>query len=210
MAKHREDGSQLARFIPPKEWTEAFNMQCTEQMRRRARRFAAQRPGSSAYDADELVQGVIFDTLRGLLRWDPTVRKLDVHLFAAIRRRAIRAVARAEQLPHVSIDVVDDDGESSVMDETDALLLAEGPVATPETVARAAEISFALKQLAAGKAPVVRLLDAFASGAITRNDVMRTARMTHAEYHNARRKLARLVEQLPDELKPCRLARRSA
>ena len=202
MTKRCEDGSQLARFVPPKEWTEAFNMQCTERMLNRARRFAARRPGSDAYDADELVHGVVLDTLRGLLGWDPTVRNLDVHLFAAIRRRAMRAVARAERFPHVSIDVADDDGESSVMDETDARLLAEAPEATPETISRATGIAIALKQLAAGKAPVARLLDAFDSGAFTKNDVMRIARMTHAEYHNARRQLARLVDQLPDELKP--------
>jgi hypothetical protein len=200
--KRFEDPSRSARFTPSQEWIEAFDEQCTEELLTRARRFAARRPGSHAYDADDLVYGIVLDTASGKLRWDHTVRLFEVHLYDAIRRRAARAIARAERFPHSSIDIADRDGESSVMAEVDAHLLADAEEATAETVERAEKTESALRQLAVGKPLVTRLLDAFVARATSKEDVMRVARMTSAEYHNARRQLARIVDQLPEDLKP--------
>src|SRR5678815_1117561 len=202
--KRPEDVSRSARFVPSKEWIEAFNLQCTEELMRRAQQFPGQHHRDGAVDARELVQKVVFDTLRGALRWDPSVRTLEMHLCDAIRKRAQRERARAKRLPHASIDDTDADGESSVMAEADAQLLADAPEAAPDTVARAAETARALQSLASRKPLVLRLLDAFAAGAISKEDAMSLAKMTEAEYHNARRQLARLIDHLPEHLKPNR------
>ena len=202
--KRFDDGSQSARFTPSQEWIEAFDEQCTEELLTRARQYAARRPGSDAYDADDLVLGIVLDTARGVLRWDRNVRSFEVHLYDAIRRRAMREIARAERFPHASIDVVDGDGEAWVMAEVDAQLLADAAEATPETVERSDRIEKTLRQLAASKPLVLRLLDAFKAEAVAKEDVMRVVNMTSAEYHNAHRQLARLVEQLPEDLKPAR------
>ena len=90
------------------------------------------------------------------------------------------------------------------MAEADAQLLADAPEAAPDTVARAAETARALQSLASRKPLVLRLLDAFAAGAISKEDAMSLAKMTEAEYHNARRQLARLIDHLPEHLKPNR------
>jgi hypothetical protein len=146
----------------------------------------------------------VVDTLGGLLRWDPSTQSLEIHLYDAIRQRAKREAAHAMRFPHSSVDAGDDDGESSVMTEAEMQLLADAPEATAETIARATEIAVALRQIATGKPLVIRLLDAFAGGATTKDDAMRVAQMTSTEYYNARRQLARLVDQLPEHLQPNR------
>lgn len=207
-----EEEPPLAPFVPSKDWIEAFDTECTEMLLKRARRFAACRardqgwdgPSNEAYYADELVQNVVTDTRFGVLRWDPSARAFQVHLYDAIRLRIRRDVARAQRFPHQSIDAVGADGESPSLVEAEAQLLVEAPEATPETAARAAETAVELKKLAKGKTLILRLLGAFERRATTKEDVMRVANMTSAEYHNARRQLARLVDQLPDHLKPRR------
>jgi hypothetical protein len=200
------------RFVPSQSWIAAFDTQCTELLLKRARHFAACRardlgwagPGNDAYYADELVQNAVTDTLLGVLRWDPNARTFQVHLYDAIRLRVRRDAARAQRFPHQSIDVVGEDGESQALAEAEARLLAEAPEAPPETATRAADTAVELKKLAKGKRLVLRLLDAFADRATTKEDAMRVASMSRAEYHNARRQLARLVDQLPEHLKPRR------
>lgn len=206
--KRSEDDLQSVRFVPPKAWLEAFQAQCSEQLLRRARRFAARRPGSEAYDADELVHDIVLDTLRGVLQWDPSARSLEVHLYEIIRRRARRAVAKGERFPHASVDDVDGEAESLVMAEADDRLLADAPEATRETVECAHDTATALKELAAGKPLLLQLLNAFECGETSKEDVMRVTGMSASDYHNARRQLARLVNQLPSELRARRLLRR--
>ena len=51
--KRPEDVSRSARFVPSKEWIEAFNLQCTEELMRRAQRFPGQHHSDGALDARE-------------------------------------------------------------------------------------------------------------------------------------------------------------
>jgi hypothetical protein len=206
-----------ARFVPSEEWTDAFDLECTELLLKQARRFAAHlahvfgwdSPANDAYYADELVQNVVTDTLLGVLRWEPgppgeNRRPFAVHLYDAIRLRARRDAERAERLPHESMSVMGDDDEPRALAEVEAQLLADAPQATPETAARAAETAIELRKLARGKQLLLQLLDAFARDATSREDVMRVSNMSSLDYRNALRQLRRAVEQLPDHLKPRR------
>jgi hypothetical protein len=199
-----------ARFVPSEEWTDAFDLECTDLLLKQARRYAAylarvfgwESPANDEYYADELVQDVVTDTLLGVLRWQPP-RRLETHLWDAIRSRARRDAERAERLPHDSMDV-GADGEPRTLAEVEAQLLADAPQAPPETAARAAETASELSKLARGKQLLLQLLDAFASGATSKEDVMRVANMSSLDYRNALRQLRRAVEQLPCHLKPRR------
>jgi hypothetical protein len=194
-------------FVPSEDWTEAFDAQCTESMRKRAKRIAARsahsigKGGHSNY-ANDLVQDVLSDTVLGVLHWDPDAKSFELHIRDAIWMRARRDRAHARRFPHESIDALTPDGDSATMAEADAALLANAPCATAETVALAAEAMVELRKLASGDRPVLRLLDAFASGATSKADVMRVAKLSSAAYHNAHRRLARLVTQLPIHIRP--------
>ena len=58
-----------------------------------------------------------------------------------------------------------------------------------------------LYELAGDDSEVVQILDCFASDQIERRDIMRVTGLDRLAYHNARRRLVRLVEQLPNELR---------
>lgn len=207
-----------ASFVPSEAWIDAFEDQCTDAMLKGVRRFAAYRArflgwnGSSndAYYAEELAQNAVTDTMLGVLRWDPSVQSLERHLLDAIRLRARRDRAHAERYPHASIDASDSDDESGVLAEAEASLLADRPDATAESTERAESAERAAAttaNLRAGTAddPLAqRFLDAIEEGATSRSDIMRIAGLTSAEYHNTRRRLARLVAQLPRHLQPGR------
>lgn len=200
----------LARFELSEEWIDEFDAQCTELLLKRAKRYAAQRaddlgwkmPSAGAYDPDELVDNIVKDTLAGVLRWNPDVRNFDKHLFDAVRKRVTRYAKRMMQYPHESIDAVDSTGRSPAMAAVEIQLRAEAPEATVETRTRLAETISSLRKLGRNKPLVQRLLTAFECLATEEEDVMRKASLTSAQYHSARRQLARLVERLPSHLKP--------
>jgi hypothetical protein len=210
------DGSQSTpssapdRFIPSEHWLEMFDAQCTGLLLQRARRYAAQRandlgwetPGAGAYDPDDIVDDIVTDTLAGALRWDPQKRDFASHLYDAVRSRVTRYARRMVHHPHESIDAVDSAGESPLLAEMETQLRADAPEATIETRMRVDEAVHILQNLAHDKPLVQRLLMAFERRAFDKEDVMHEVNLTPAEYHNARRQLARLLDQLPSHLKP--------
>lgn len=215
-SKHPPDDASPTRrrpalpFVPSEEWIEQFDAQCTEILLKRARRYAALRaqdlgwemPTAGPNDPDELVDNIVRDTLAGVLRWDPNVRGFDRHLFDAVRSRVTRYAKRAAQYPHESMDSVDYADTSPLMVEVEAQLRMDAPEATIDVRLRLIETVRCLRKLAQGKPLVQRLLTAFERRATDKESVMRIAKMTSAEYQNARRQLARLVERLPSHLKP--------
>ena len=102
-------------FTPTEEWIEAFDRQNTDEMRKRAQRFARARArfvaraggrGDDQYAA-ELVHDALTDTLFGVLTWDPAVVSLEVHVFGAVRFRTKNDRVRALRFRHQSIDASD-------------------------------------------------------------------------------------------------------
>jgi hypothetical protein len=203
--------SQLfVRFVPSEHWIEKFDTQCTELLLKRARSYAAQRaqdlgwemPGAGAYDPDELVDNIVKDTFAGVLRWDPERRSFARHLYDAVRSRVDRYAKRMKAYPHESVDVVDSAGNSQVMAELEAQLLADVSEATFDTSLRVEDTMHSLHKLSRRKPLVRQLLAAFELRVTEKEDVMDLVNLTDAEYDNARRQLARLVELLPRHLKP--------
>jgi hypothetical protein len=207
--RHRDDSEAHSdRLVSSEYWMEQFKAQCTERLLEKARSFATKRardlgwemPGPGIYDPDELVDNIVKETLAGVITWNPQKQDFDRFLYDAVRVRVMRHAKRAMRRPHESIDALDAEGESPAMAEIETQLLAEN--ATPETVERVEQVVSSLHELARSKPLVQRLLDAFKRNAFTKDEVMLAANLSSAEYHNARRQLGRLVDQLPDHLRP--------
>jgi hypothetical protein len=205
--EHSDDDSRRgprAPFVPPESWIEAFDAQCTETMLKGLRRYAASwarlLDGDTGNDyAEELVQNALADTLRGVLRWDPGAGELGPYLEVVIRLRARRDRRHAQRYEHVSIDALDPDDASSMMTDVEAALAANTSArasqsAESEAAAKTAALTH-LRALAANDPHAQRFLDAIEQDATTRAEIMMLAGLTHAEYHNTRRRLARLVTQ---------------
>jgi hypothetical protein len=195
-----------SRFEPPEDWIDALTTQCIPAMFKRLQRYAARRIrgidkigyAADEYAAEELVQDALHDTATGILRWDPAARPLEQHLLDVLQARTKRLRRQAERFPQTSLDRERRGGELAPRDEVDAALLEQAPRA--ETATHAATVMAELRQLAGDDDLLLRMLDAFDQGAVTRSDVMHAAQFSPVEYHNARRRLDRLVDLLSPPL----------
>jgi hypothetical protein len=204
-ADERSDDDSRRRRHPPsvpeEAWIDAFDTQCTSEMLKRLQRFAAwwarilggESAGNDAYYAEELVQNALGDTLEGVLRWDPKSGDLEPFLIDVIRLRARRDRKRARRHQHVSIDELGLDGSLSspeLIEDADTIVTA-----MTRTMTR-------LRALSADDSLAQRFLDAVDQEATTRVEVMRIGGLTSDQYHNTRRRLARLITQLEPDLTP--------
>jgi hypothetical protein len=218
--EHSEDDSKRRPrppFVPPESWIEAFDAQCTDLMLKGLRRYAASwarllsKERGNDY-GEELVQDALTDTLRGVLRWDPIAGDLGPYLEAVIRLRARRDRRRAGRYEHVSIDALDpDDSSSEIVDIEVSLAVStsartiESAEATEREEAAMNERMTQLRALAVDDPLAQRFLDATDATeheVTTRAQIMRLAGLTRTEYHNTRRRLARLVAQLQTRRAP--------
>jgi hypothetical protein len=195
------EGALPQPFVPSKDWDTTLEEQCTEEMLQRVRRYARRRArgvGSQVNDdySGELVQDALADTASGVLRWDPSVKTLEQHILDVIKTRTHYDRKRARRFPHESLDVLDLEGETTMMAEVEAALLDRSPEATDDPIDLTAERFAKLRQLAVDDRTVTRLLDALARGATSKADVLRLAELSSVAYVNARRRLRRLLPQL--------------
>jgi hypothetical protein len=196
------------RHGPTDAWLEAFNTQCTEAMLKRLRRYAlllARCPGGeqlgdlTAY-AEEVTQAVVTDVADGVLRWEPSARELEPYLTDVIRLRVRRDRKRAARYPHLSLDAVPPRDRAPLLDEVDSQLASNASARGDDHDADARRAMTAtlgrIRRLVAADPLALRFLDAFDQGAATRGEIMKVAGFTRAEYHNTRRRLARLFSKL--------------
>jgi DNA-directed RNA polymerase specialized sigma24 family protein len=199
-------------FIPPEEWIDAFEAQCTPELYKRLKRFAVRRAQNVAraggnvddYYTGELVQDAVADTALGVLRWDPGVQSLEVHLRDAIATRSSHDYRRAQRFRHESVDVLASDAPRTLMVEIEASLHEHVDDDEGDVDARAAEVIAALRQLGAQDREVLLLLDAIAMGATTWKQVAKLTGLASGTYRNARNRLGRFVEQLSHAAGPSR------
>jgi hypothetical protein len=208
--EHSGDNSRRHRrpFVPHEDWIDAFDAQCDERMLRRLHRFAlawarilgGESVGNDAYYAEELVQNALTDIIAGVLRWDPSTHALEPYLMDVIRLRARRDRKRGVRHGYVPSGAAALDDPRSSIEHVEASLAAD---AAPEVLesAETAEATMTrtmttLRRLAADDSLAQRFLDAIENDAGTRAEIKRTAGLTSAEYHNTRRRLARLITQL--------------
>jgi hypothetical protein len=194
-----------ASFTPTEEWIEAFDRQNTDELRKRAQRFARSRArivvraGGRVDDsyAAELVHDALTDTLFGVLTWDPNAISLEGHVFGAIRFRTKNDRLRALRFRHQSIDAGDD---ASVMCEVETTLAATHSVPSAESLAFSAEVLDQVRDLAADDSAILRIVDAVAQGASAPREIMSVAEMSEKTWRKARLRLARLVERLSNHV----------
>lgn len=214
MNAQNNTAQQLCRtetFTPDEEWIDAFDTQNTQEMRKRALRFARSRArmvaraggrGDELYVA-ELVQDVLTDTLFGVLTWNPAAVPLEAHVFGAIKCRTKNERIRALRFRHHSLDAIDaSDSTTSgmaaaVIAEVESSLAAGGG-ATPsaESLTWSSEVLAHVRGLAEHDAAILRIVDAIEQGASAPSEIMALAQMSEKTYKKARLRLSRLVEQL--------------
>ena len=180
-----------ARHVPTEAWLEAFYAQCTETMLKRLRRYArllARRPcgellGDPVAYAEEVTQTAVADVADGVLRWEPPVRDLEPYLADVIRLRVRRDRRRAARDARVSLDAPHQHDRTSLLDEMNTR------IEMTTTLRR-------LRELVAVDPLALRFIDAIEQTATTRAEIMKLAGLTRTEYHNTRRRLARLLARL--------------
>jgi hypothetical protein len=199
-------------FCPTEDWIEAFDQQNTDDLRKRAKRFARSRArfvaraggrGDELYVA-ELVQDVLTDTLFGVLTWDPAVVPLQAHVFGAIRSRTKNDRIRALRFRHQSIDAFGAGDSSTAMAaamcEVETSLAATRAAPSPESLTWSGEVLDHVRGLAAEDAAILRILDAVEAGASEACEIMSVASMSEKTYKKARLRLGRVVEQLSNHV----------
>lgn len=187
-------------FAPDKAWLDEFQQQLTPKLTNSLRDYARHRAYYVAtsgrkvdeYYVRELVQDAVVDTWTGVLRWDPKRCTLKKHLARAIKSRTNKQQTRGTETPHIYIG---DDCDASRLAEEDASAVVADPgypvlrIITRESLAE-------VRAAAAGDKDVLRVVDAYAAGAETRDDVLALARMKERTYHNAHIRLSRIVRSL--------------
>lgn len=203
------DRAEGAPFLPSEEWIDAFEREASAPgFEEKLRRYARMRANMVAHAGRridelyvrELVQDALEDTLAGVLAWHPERVTLDKHLFDAIRSRTRHDYVQALSFPHTSFDAASA-SRSLAADVESSLAAAETAPASPDVRAAASRAVTELRRLAAHDADVQRLLDAYVEDAVKKVDVMRVSGLTSKRYEAARKRMHRLVLQLPTEVR---------
>ena len=151
------------------------------------------------YYEHELVQDAIADTALGVLRWDPPRESLKEHILDVIRTRTNHHYLHASRFRHERVDVLDGDTAPELVAEVETALDDRAPSSDPAVATLAVELLAELRKRAALDSSVLRMLDAFVCGAVTKADVMHDANLSDSEYHAARIRLGRLVRKLSSD-----------
>ena len=205
-------------FLPHEEWREKVEEQANQKMfdrlyraaRTRLRTFAGPTGHVNQADVDDVVASVITDTLDGKLTWNPNTETLEHNLLDAVRFR-VRDQWERDQ-PHLHDPIEEDDGDSSIAELAAAGATVATAPASPTATDRARHIKAVHDEVIAWLAPrvtdkpeVLRLLELYMQGITDRDELMRAGHMNRATYHNARRCLGRLVQDMPAKLRAAAL-----
>jgi hypothetical protein len=184
-------------------WRAIFNAQLTKAVMDDVVAYLAQRASWIEHQAGrrapglirEMVQDAIGDTFAGVVAWNPDRCSLALHLRSVIRSRLAHEMERAEAYGHVSTDVLSEEALS------DAMAAAAPPASKPELLEYVDRFAAQLRTDACDDRAVLALIDCHREGLVERREICRATRMTARAYHNAHRRLKRLVERLPENLR---------
>ncbi len=144
-------------------------------------------------DQDDLVNQVIVDTLRGHLTWDPDAVVLSTHLCGAIRARTSKLLTRRKAAaPEEVIDKAQAEREPDA-DPT-------GELAGLRDVVRKVMTHLFHAAMAKNDEGVQLLLMAYEEGVEGRSAIGDATGLSPSDVTNARKRLDRLVAELPPEL----------
>jgi hypothetical protein len=141
-------------------------------------------------DVDDVVMGVLLDTLDGGLSWSPAMKPLERHLLDAIAFR-VRDQARFNSR-HRHEEYAEDE-----TDESAAASSLAGGIEVYDLRAVADQVVPEIVQRAAGDSDALALIELYRDGVTERADVIRESAMSPAQYDNAVRRLRRLTKQMP-------------
>ena len=158
--------------------------------RARVRVYAGRTHHVSEPDADDIVMSCLADTMEGALHWDPAKKALEAHLLDAIRFR-VRDLARKRLRELRQVDARDEEAAAVPADDRAREL---GRLVT--------EVVVSLEERIGDDRDVALLLDAMVRHrALERAEILKETRMSKAAYRNARRRLDRMLLQLPVDLR---------
>lgn len=190
-------------FTPTEAWIKQYQKQATPKLIAGLNQYARTRALAVAdagrkvddYYARELVLDALGDTWLGVVRWEPDKCSLGYHLVRTIEGRADKHRKQALVRPH---DAIGDDNAASRFAESDASELV-GDDQLPIARVHASESMAQIRALAIRDKPVLRILDAYAAGCETKEEVLAHAKMKSRTYHNAYGRLRRIVRHLTDD-----------
>jgi hypothetical protein len=200
-------------FAPTAEWVDAFRAQATAETFASALGYAYKRAevvalaGVQVDDdyVNALVQDAIGDTASGRIRWRFDRVSLANHIKDTIRLRTTRQIARAGKFRHQSIEASADDGEADERPtEVEASLALRSGSADRDDVAVSdvvVQVFDAISGQLVGDSAALAILDAYRNQLTDRREVMEHTGFDEDQYHNARRRFARAVLKLPEELR---------
>jgi len=183
-------------------WEDAFEVQLTGEMvasvmiyaKKRAEWIQRITKRHDNYLARELYQDAVTDTWLGDVKWHPAKVPLELHLKRTIRSRSAARVEHLVQFPEDRVRTLKLEMETKMSDAMEVGQATDLTSYVDDVVAQ-------LYELAGDDTEVVQILDCFANDQIERRDIMRVTGLDRLAYHIARRRLVRLVEHLPNDLR---------
>lgn len=187
------------------EWLAAFKVQAKQDMMDDVVAYIAKRAtwlehqhGDRVNDVIiEMVTDALGDTFEGRITWDPRRCPLELHLKSTIRSRLGKELERAENYEHVDVF------EAPEREVEDAFARDDKPALTPtKKVSKYVErFTEELRAQAADDAPVLKIIDLHLQDITDRRHICHMTGMRPADYHNAFRRLKRLADKIPAELR---------
>jgi hypothetical protein len=193
------------------EWLSEFNSQIADRgLYRRALHAARssvsllQQAGAQVASsfAEDLLASAIADTWFGVLSWDPGEATLLDHVQDAIRSRARDEWRRAKRFPSASLDACEEDEEederaAALWTDVEEALAANAPTMDARQRLLALEAFDRVRALAVRDRELVTALDTMRKGHTERADLMRVLGWSARHYDRVRRRLDRLLRELP-------------
>lgn len=154
-------------------------------------------------EAHALANDAIADTLTRVRAWEPARVKLTTHLCGVIRSRTNARIARVRKIRHESIEAVDENWEQPAEIEASLATGDEGKrIEARATLAElAAKVLSALREAADGDGDLIAMLETYERGTTQRQDLMLRLGWDDYQYMNVKRRLDRLVRDLPPDLR---------
>jgi hypothetical protein len=187
-------------------WEAAFLAQLTHALgekvsafaKRRARWLEAKAGTCDPNVASELYQDAITDTWTGDVNWDPARASLELHLKRVIKSRTSNELQRLERFAHVSSHRPTKVLERAMSEAMEMDRAGDRGIDLKGFVDEVIEAMFLL---AADDEEVLQVLHCFGNGVVDRRDVMHETGLSSSKFHNARRRMLRIVERLPLDLR---------
>jgi hypothetical protein len=190
-------------WAPTPEWRAQFTAQATREMTDAVTAYAAscgralvayKNGRRNPSTVEEMVHDATGDTFRGIVKWNPARCTLEMHLKSVIRSRVAHEYDREDDIKHYTLGHVSDRRLSS------AIAIDVAPSVAGRVNRSAEAFTTQLRGLAAGDEPVLQLIDCYREGITERRKVCAATGMTKGTFHNADRRLKRLVKSLPEDV----------